>query len=401
LSDSRARKKPLWTRSFVFLILANFGVYVFFYMMIPCLPIFVKEITGQDALSGLAMTVFLIAAVVYRPFAGRQVDSGNRKSYFLLGVAIIFVCSLVISLVPTMAVLMPARIVQGLGWAYCNTAAGTMAVDIIPRSRLGEGIGYYGLSLTVSMGIGPALGLFAMQHYGSQTMFYVSTGFVLLAFLLALLIKYHYEAVPAAKPAFNVDMLVERRALLPSLLMFAAVLGYAAVTLFLALYARERQVADVSLFFLVYAATITCSRPLMGLLADRRGFRVVIVPGLLVCIVSMVAIYVAHSLAAFILVAVIFGVGYGAVQSTQALAVSGVPPERRGAATATFFMFMDLSLGGASFLWAIVAHLLSYGIMYLTVIIPFAAAILLYWLIDRQAGKQRLLNQAAETAAGK
>ncbi|MCL2337012.1 MAG: MFS transporter [Firmicutes bacterium] len=384
MSDSPVSSKPMWTMNFLFLILANFGVYVVFYMMIPCLPIFVKEITGQDSLTGLALAAFIISSMLFRPFAGRQVDSGNRKRYFLFGAAVLFASSLVLGLAPTMAVLFPARIVQGLGWAYCNTAATTMAVDIIPRPRLAEGLGYYSLSLGVAMGLGPALGLFAMQRYGSQVMFYVSAGFVLFALLLALLIKHHQEDGPKAPPPLTLRTLVERRALMPSLMMFIAIFAYAAIISFLPLYAQQRQVGDAAgLFFIVYAVSITAFRPLTGLLADRRGFAVVIIPGLLVCIMSMFIIYAAHSLAVFILAAVIFGAGFGALQTMQALTVSGVPPERRGAATATYYVFMDLGLGVASTLWGIVAHLLNYGLMYLLVIIPLAASLLMYLFIER------------------
>ncbi|MCL6639726.1 MAG: MFS transporter, partial [Firmicutes bacterium] len=74
LSKLSTQPDRLWTGNFLLLLTANFAVYVSFYMLIPSLPVYIKAITGKEALTGLAMGVFLLAAVLFRPFAGRSVD---------------------------------------------------------------------------------------------------------------------------------------------------------------------------------------------------------------------------------------------------------------------------------------------------------------------------------------
>jgi len=401
LSEPPMQTKRLWTKSFILLIAANFAVYVSFYMLIPALPVYIKEITGKDALTGLAMGVFLLAAVLFRPFAGRLIDTGKRKGIFLSGSAIFFFSNLAFNMAPTLLVLLPARFVQGLGWAYCNTAAGTLASDIIPKPRLAEGMGYYGLSLSVAMALGPALALFLMQRYSFQLMFYVCSGFVLLSFLLALLINSHHENKMIKTPA-TFRSLLEKRALHPSLVIFFVAFGYAAIVSFLALYGQLRQVTDIGIFFIVYAISIAVSRPLLGRLADRHGYSIVVIPGLILCNLTLVIIYLAHTLPAFILAGVVYGIGFGAVQPTmQALSVSYVPPERRGAATATYFLFLDLGLGLGSVLWGFVAQYLGYELMYLMVIIPSMLALLVYLLFARQIKMQQSLTTAVDFSASK
>lgn len=401
MSDTPLQTKRLWTRNFLLLIAANFAVYVSFYMLIPSLPVYIKEITGMDALTGLAMGVFLLAAVLFRPFAGRLIDTGKRKDIFLFGSATFLFSSLAFNLAPTLLVLLPARFVQGLGWAYCNTAAGTLASDIIPKPRLAEGMGYYGLSLSVAMALGPALALFLMQRFNFQLMFYVCAGFVLLSFLLALLIN-HQNVNKMTKTTATLKALLEKRALHPSLVMFFVAFSYAAIVSFLALYGQHRQVADIGLFFIVYAISIAVSRPLLGRLADRYGYDIVIIPGLMLCNLTLVIIYLAHTLPVFILAGVVYGIGFGAVQpTTQALSVSYVPPERRGAATATYFLFLDLGLGLGSVLWGFVAQFLGYELMYLVVIIPSLLSLLVYLFFARQAKMQQSLNPAMDFPASK
>ncbi|MCL6478626.1 MAG: MFS transporter [Peptococcaceae bacterium] len=392
MPDSTLQTVRLWTRNFFLLIVANFAAYVSFYMLIPSLPVYIKEITGRDALTGLAMGVFLLSAVLFRPFAGRLIDTGKRKDYFLSGSAIFFFSTLAFNLAPTLLVLLPARFVQGLGWAYCNTAAGTLVSDIIPKPRLAEGMGYYGLSLSVAMASGPALALFLMQRYNFQVMFYVCAGFVLLSFSSALLIK-HQNAIRMTKTPLTMKTLLEKKALPPSLVMFFMGMCYAAVFSFLALYGQYRQVNDIGLFFIVYAISIAVSRPFFGRLADRNGYNMVMVSGLILCTLTLVIIYLAYTLPVFILAGLVYGIGFGAVQpTTQALSVLYVPPERRGAATATYFLFLDLGLSLGSVLWGFVAQCIGYALMYLTVIIPSLLSLIVYLLFAKQTKIRQRFN---------
>jgi len=357
-------------------------------MLNPTLPIYIESITGKQALSGLGMGVFFLSAVLFRPFAGRIVDTRQRKSVFLFGSSIFFISILALNWAPTLLVLLLARFVQGFGWAYCNTAAGTLASDVIPKHRFAEGIGFYGLSLSIAMGIGPALGLFLLQRYSFQLMFYFCAGSVLLSFLLAVIINHHSESKESSRDKSSVavkTVLLEKKALLPSLVMFFQCINTAAIIFFLALYGQFRHVPEIGTFFIVYAISITISRPIFGRLADRKGYDVVIVPGLILCGLATGILYLAHTLPVFILAGLIYGFGFGAVQpATHALSVLNVSLERRGAATATYFMALDLSLAIGSVLCGIVAQAVGYDVMYLFAILPTVVSLLVYLLFSKK-----------------
>ncbi|MDD4766115.1 MAG: MFS transporter [Desulfotomaculaceae bacterium] len=386
MSESAVETKHLWARNFFILIIANFALFIAFYMLFPTLPVYIKEITGKDALTGLAMGALLLAAVLFRPFAGALIDTGKRKAVFLFGTAVFFLCTLCFNLAPALLILLLARFMQGFGWAYCNTAAGTIASDIIPKPRLAEGMGYYGLSLSLGMAIGPALGLFLIQGYSFQLMFNICAGFVLLSFLLAQFINYPNVKITTTKKPLSIKTFFEKKALHPSLVIFFTSIGYAAVVSFLALFGQERQVSDIGLFFVVYAISLTVFRPFFGRLADTKGYAIVMVNGLILCSLAMIIIYFAHTLPVFILAGIVYGMGYGAVQpTTQALSVLYVPMERRGAATATFFLFLDLGMCLGAIMWGFVAQYIGYGLMYLMVIIPTLLALLVYLLFPRLA----------------
>jgi MFS family permease len=82
----------------------------------------------------------------------------------------------------------------------------------------------------------------------------------------------------------------------------------------------------------------------------------------------------------FLFVALLFGVGFGAVQSSlQTLAVIYAPKDRLGAANATFFTGFDGGIGFGSIVAGVVSSVLGYNWMYLTFAIFPALAGILYF----------------------
>ena len=52
------------------------------------------------------------------------------------------------------------RVVHGFAFGMVTVAGNTILIDILPSSRRGEGIGYYGLANNIAMSFGPMIGLF-------------------------------------------------------------------------------------------------------------------------------------------------------------------------------------------------------------------------------------------------
>src|SRR5699024_12698828 len=68
----------IWTRDFVFVCLANFFVFLGFQMTLPTLPLFLKELGGNDQLVGFIVGIFTFSALLLRPYAGHALESKGR-----------------------------------------------------------------------------------------------------------------------------------------------------------------------------------------------------------------------------------------------------------------------------------------------------------------------------------
>lgn len=389
VNEQSNRLIPLWTRDFISITIINFLIFFSFQMLQPTLPIYVKQLGGGDAIIGLTTGIFTVSALFTRPYSGLKLDQMGRKTVFLVGIGICMVSILSYSLFPVIGLIILFRLLHGFGWGASSTASNTIASDCIPKERFGEGMGYFSLSSSLAMAIAPATGLTLISNYNIHLLFFSSTGLILVAFLLVFFRQYKKndptEKVPVVKASVEKVALYEKSSIRPAIIIFFVAVTYGAITSFVALYAAERGISNIGLFFMIYAISLILSRPGLGKLNDRFGSNYVMIPGLIAIMVAMILLSQATTQLMFLMVAFIYGVGFGATQTTmQTMAVANAEPWRRGAANATFFTGFDSGIGlGAMCLGAVASHL-GYSLMYLWGAGSIAIAFILYFLMTKK-----------------
>lgn len=387
MSTANVRAR-LWTRDFLLICLTNLAVFTGFQMLMPTMPVYVQSLGGSETMMGLVIGIFTLSAVAVRPLVGWALDTVGRKAVLVLGLALFVISALLYGWASSVAFLLGIRLLHGFGWGFSTTAAGTVAADVIPPERLGEGMGVFGLAGTIAMAVAPAMGLYMIGRFSFVLLFSVSAALAITALLLAVPISYRlpHFADRAAQPR---AAFFEPSAVRPGLVTLLTNTTYGAIVTFLALYAAGQGIANIGPFFTIYAITLALTRPLCGLLMDRRGFDVVVIPGLVCVGVAMVLLSASRHLGMFLLAAVFCGLGFGAVQpGMQALTVRGLPPYRRGAANSTLYMGFDLGIGLGAIIWGGISQAVGYATMYLMAAIPAALALLLYLIIGRQQGRR-------------
>jgi len=383
--DPQPIPKPgLWTKNFALIMLVNFFVFVSFQVLLPTMPVYIQHLGATEDIVGLVMGVFTITAVGLRPFAGRILDTKGRKVVYFFGLIIIIVSIMAYGWVSSVALLLTVRLFHGIGWGAATTAAGTIATDVIPKPRLAEGMGFYGLTTVISMAIAPIIGLQIIKSWGFYTLFHLSTVLAICGAIFALFIR--YQSIDRSANTLPDDIkppLFEKKAFKPAVIIFLITLTYGSIITFIALYAAQFKIENIGIFFSAYALTLLFSRPIFGKMADKKGFHYVMIPGILCVGIAMLILFLAQNLSFFIAAAVFYGIGFGAVQpSLQAMAVYDVPPQRRGAANGTFMSGFDLGIGVGSIIWGFTAKITGYSTMYLITIIPVLIALFLFLFLE-------------------
>ncbi len=266
----------------------------------------------------------------------------------------------------TVFLLLAVRILHGAGFGMTTTTYGTIVSDLIPPARRGEGMGYFGLSGTMAMALGPLIGLWIMQNYNFTILFLCALSCTVVSLILTKLLKMKEMAKPLLqKPETFLDGFIEKKALLPSLLILCITLMYGGIGSFITLFVAQVGITDISLFFLFNALAIAVTRPFSGKLYDAKGHIFVIIPGVLLTFAGIILLSYTTAIPNLIIVASCYGSGFGAIQpALQAWMIDRVSPHRRGVATATFFSAFDLGIGAGAILFGFIAHFTDYATVY-------------------------------------
>ncbi|SDE37529.1 Predicted arabinose efflux permease, MFS family [Paenibacillus sp. UNCCL117] len=401
MNPSVSPEPRLWTRSFILLTLSNLLLYLNLQMITPALPSYVTEAFGADQFAvGLVISLFALTAVVARLFTGRMLKTGPRLAILLVGLAFYVLATISFYAAGSFLLFLAIRLLYGVGFGVASTTYGTMVSDIIPMKRIGEGMGYFGLSSGFSMALAPLIGLWLLDAYGFGTLIAVA------AVLGALIIPLVYgvrakrpqqETAPAAAESAPKSMSPEpppaspaqaessgnrrlnRGMLLPFLLSMMLAFTYGGLISFLALYGKEANLANVGWFFLFNAGAVVLVRPFAGKLFDTRGHLAVLPPAALLVLVGLLCLSYTHGLAGLIVSALCYGTGYGMLQpSLQAWMVGSVSPERRGSANAAFYNSIDLGIALGSLLLGSIAASTGYAWMYRMSALTMVLFLLLY-----------------------
>nr|WP_163580835.1 MFS transporter [Gracilibacillus saliphilus] len=379
MSQSLKKKEKIWTKDFALICMANFFIFLGFQMTLPTIPLFVQHLGGSDEFIGIITGIFTFSALLLRPTAGHALETRGRQFVYMIGLGIFVISIGSYAFITSIVFLFILRCVQGLGWGFSTTATGTIATDLIPESRRGEGMGYFGLSGNIALAFGPALGLTLYGYISFTTLFLICSALGLVALLLSSQIRYKPvdpEAKKVVAPRFDV---LEKKALRPSLLLFFITTCFGGIASFLPLYTEQEGIAGIEVYFLVFAIFLMITRTFAGQLYDKKGHIVVFLPGTFLILIAMVLLAWLPNSFVMYLAAALYGLGFGTVQpALQAWAVNQAPDNRKGMANATFFSFFDLGVGVGAIGFGFIASGFGYSYIYMTGAVSATISILLY-----------------------
>ncbi|WP_026560787.1 MFS transporter [Bacillus sp. J37] len=382
-------KEKIWTRDFILICISNFFIFLGFQMTLPTIPLYVEELGGNDQLIGLVVSIFTFSALLVRSYAGHALETRGRKFVYLTGILIFIVSVGSFGFLPAIGFLFFMRFIQGIGWGFSTTASGTIASDIIPSKRRGEGMGYYGLSGNIALAFGPSLGLSLAGVLSYTQLFMICAILGLIAFLLSSRIR--YKTIEKTQQVGKKEKwdIYEKTALKPSLLLFFITVTFGGIASFLPLYTAQKGISGIQWYFLVFALALMASRTFAGKIYDVKGHRAIFIPGTILIVAAMILLAWLLNTTVLLIAAVLYGIGFGSVQpALQAWSIENAPKHRRGMANATFFSSFDLGVGMGALLFGQIGHLFGYHTIYLVSAFSVFMSIILYIVLINNDKKE-------------
>ena len=369
-------KERLVTSSYCYILSANFLLFFGFYLLMPVLPFYLTEEFGTGSgMAGAVLSCYTIAALSVRPFSGYLLDTFARKPLYLLA---FFVFTSVFAgylLAGTLTLFTILRVVHGFSFGMVTVAGNTVVIDIMPSSRRGEGLGYYGLANNIAMSVGPMVGLFLHDAYSFEVIFVCSLISCSLGFAMASLVKAPVKA-PVKREPVSLDRFILVKGIPAGADLLMLSIPYGMTTTYVAMYARQIGITHgMGVFFTLMAVGMAISRIFSGRQVDKGRVTRVIAWGMyLVCLcffaLSSCALLMrlneTLSLWIFFGVALFLGVGFGTMfPAFNTLFVNLAPNNQRGTATSTYLTSWDVGIGIGLLLGGYIAQISTFDKAYL------------------------------------
>ncbi|WP_138419596.1 MFS transporter [Aquibacillus sediminis] len=364
--------EKLWTKGFVILTISCFLLFLNMQMLLVTTPAYLREhFHSNDPTIGLVTSLFAFSAILARIYTGRPSQMHKIGQLLLIGLGITLIATVGIYWSYVVLVILFMRMLHGIGFGMASTTLPTMASNLIPTKKMGEGMGYFGFSNTLALMLGPVIGLFLFTTYSMAVLVLVAS--IILAVVFPLL----YIMMPSATRATekseakdrntdsNKKRFLLRKLLVPSILNVLMYATYSGLISFIVLFGQEQNLQGAGSFFLFSSLVVLLMRPIAGKVFDQKGPIVVLIPGAVFMMIGLILLSFATHFVFVVLSALVYGSGYGILQpSIQAWMINKVSKEERGLANGMFFNSLDLGVVTGAMILGAIASRLGYVHMY-------------------------------------
>jgi EmrB/QacA subfamily drug resistance transporter len=350
------------------------------------LPVMGPELHLSFTAAVWVSAAFLLTTAVLLIPAGRIADQHGRVRYYLLGIAVFTVASLLCALSMNGAWLIGSRIIQGAGAALIGATSAAIVTSVFPPHERGRALGINVMAVYIGLTVGPPLGGFITDAFGWRWIFLINipigigvllwgwfmlprsekvggprldvVGSVLLgAFLVCLLVPLTFSVewgwasaatiglliVSAASfvafvlwerrveaPILNLDLVLKNRlfaaANTAALLNYMALYGVSLLTAIYLELVRKESASLTGWLLLSMPLLMAVLSPFSGRLSDRIGSRVLATGGMATIAAGMILLAFTSETAPLWRVAIclgIVGLGMAGFSAPNTSAVMG------------------------------------------------------------------------------
>jgi predicted MFS family arabinose efflux permease len=370
-------------RNFVLAFCAQLALMSVYQLLIPTLPLHLKRMGSSEIEVGILVGIMGIASVVARPLTGRALVKGNARTFMMVGACFYVASSAAYLVAPPLLPLLCVRIIQGAAFGMFHTASTSYVVDISEPGFRARVLAYFALTMNFAGTVAPPLGVVLLNKFGSSYLFVACTS-VALCTLVASSVLGHGQTAKPYGSTKDRGPLLSRAALPHSLVGFMALWIWASLTTFFPIYATNQGIANPGIFFTTIAVTLIASRTLGGRILDVFSKRSLVFPCLLTSVLSMIVLSLSRTQPLFLLSAVLWAAGHAfLIPSLMTLAL-----ERAGSASspvvATFYAVSDLGVFIGPLVMGVVAHYISYPVMFFCLSVVGMINVVYFGLFTRQ-----------------
>lgn len=343
-------KQRVYTRDIVLILTASFFFMASPMLVTPLITGFSGSLGASAGLMGIVGGLMNLCSLFCRPLAGNLADKISKyKLSFIGSVLMIAACLGYVSATNEIIVVI-SRMINGVGFACCTVCMTTWMSNMLPRDKVGSGMGLYGTMNALAMAIAPSIGVSVYQTLGYRTAFGISLFFAIAVAVVIQFVGDKGEPEPLSSDQSPKErqhfQLVDIKVLPIALIIMLFTIPYCATQSFLVSYVSTRELSvTVSLFFPVYAAALLILRLSLKSLFDKLPFWIFLTSSSICAFLAISLMAVMKHNVTMFLASFFMAGGYGMMCSVcQSTAILLAGKEKRGLANSTYYIGLDLGM---------------------------------------------------------
>nr|WP_163569034.1 MFS transporter [Fodinicola feengrottensis] len=167
---------------------------------IPVLPRIASSSGASASAVGVLFACYAIAMVIATPVAGVLVDRLGHRVPMLAGLFALAGSTVLFAVVQALPALMVARALQGVAAAVSWTAGLALIASVYPAAERAKPLGLALSASGLGVLLGPAIGGFLADHWGTRAPFMLAAAVALLDGVARVVLVRDGEHVPAERP---------------------------------------------------------------------------------------------------------------------------------------------------------------------------------------------------------
>ncbi len=381
-----------------FFLMCSFTVTVFLsvFQLIPVSPFHISDLGGGPLASGLFLGFLTFASAWSAPFTGAYADRVGRRRTLVVASLGLAGFSASYAFIDNYRVLLALVLIHGIVWSALLSASAAYMTGVMPASRRAEGIAYWGLASVLAMVVAPSIGFWMYRH--SWAWLCVGTTLLNLGMAgIAWRLEKDKAPAPVARYAGQARAgrrpWIEGRVLLLSLPLFLYAYGYGAISSFSAVYADTLGVEPKTIYLTTLGLVTLVTRPVLGRLGDRLGYRRLFIPCLIMIAVGLAVLPMATTAMHLALSAGLFAIGFGSSYPVfAAYVMQDVGETRRGAAFGAILAAFDTGIGLGSTMTGWLSGRAGFQVAFTVAAVLAAMALPMFLIVDKRFGPRASLQ---------
>lgn len=316
-------------------------------MVVPTIPILAHSFDVSVGLAAQAVTAQLLGRAISLMPIGYLIDRFGRRPALIGGPILIAAASALTAMTPLFPLFLFAQFLTGVGNSMWTIAREIAAVDLVRPDQRGRTISGFQGMYSVGTAVGPVLGGLITDAFDFRAVFWVYAATAVFTLLVSMRIR--ETARPAARRTgglaplklgrlSDVEPYFRKTYVILVMNTFVAMMRGALINSIVPLYAGVQlgySSTQIGTIFTAFGLVNVLMIIPTGILSDKKGRKVVVVPSTYIATAVFLAFPFAHELWQLVGLAALIGVATGLSIGSMATYTYDVIPEHARASLQT------------------------------------------------------------------